>query len=222
MTDKRKLFCVYDGSPPSRSFEINKIEADVSSSRLAQEILQMSNKPFDPSNVPTLSSVDLSLADMDTNININSYIGDKEMLDPRKSLSTLSRNGVTYIIIQLSSPGASLVGTPSPANVSVALARIVDDFFASDSDQVTFLKEFVQGSKDLPVTRGGVPGLPCVRRRGFGRVRTAPSMLFLIFLLQMTLTIRKRWDEPRSFSPNTRSSIYHSLVFLAVAKRERL
>jgi hypothetical protein len=58
------------------------------------------------------------------------------------------------------------------------LNKIADKFFKPASQYSTFLNEFVQGSHDLPVTKGTISGLPCVGRRDQLRPREAPSLLF--------------------------------------------
>jgi len=60
----------------------------------------------------------------------------------------------------------------------VALATIANRFFAPDSDHAKFLNEFVMGWHSVPVTRGAVPGLPRVGKRGQVTAREAPTLLF--------------------------------------------
>jgi hypothetical protein len=61
----------------------------------------------------------------------------------------------------------------------VDLDKIADEFFSPASRNVTFLNEFVQGTHDLPVTKGSISGLPIVGKRGLERPGTAPSLLFV-------------------------------------------
>ncbi|KAG0242127.1 hypothetical protein BG011_003368, partial [Mortierella polycephala] len=46
------------------------------------------------------------------------------------------------------------------------LKKITDEFFHPGSTHAKFLEEFVQGSYDLPVTKGSISGLPTVGKRG--------------------------------------------------------
>ncbi|KAG0243188.1 hypothetical protein BG011_003185, partial [Mortierella polycephala] len=58
------------------------------------------------------------------------------------------------------------------------LKKIADKFFHPESVHTKFLNAFVAGSQDLPLTQGGVPGLPRVGKRGLIKAQEAPTLLF--------------------------------------------
>ncbi|ORZ08276.1 hypothetical protein BCR41DRAFT_147706 [Lobosporangium transversale] len=99
----------------------------------------------------------------------------------------------------LSSCQPSRTSTPTfDQDVSLALKKIAAEFFQPDSDHSMFLKEFVSGMYQLPVTESGIKGLPRVGKRGPSKSRTAPTLLF--------------FDLPTEGQPNKNLSIVEQIL----------
>ncbi|KAF9897926.1 hypothetical protein BX616_004753, partial [Lobosporangium transversale] len=118
-----------------------------------------------------------------------------------------------HVIVQRPSPGKydynyttslsscqpSRTSTPTfDQDVSLALKKIAAEFFQPDSDHSMFLKEFVSGMYQLPVTESGIKGLPRVGKRGPSKSRTAPTLLF--------------FDLPTEGQPNKNLSIVEQIL----------
>ncbi|KAK5809582.1 hypothetical protein F5H01DRAFT_381910 [Linnemannia elongata] len=204
MTDDHlTLFCLVDGEATSNAFSV-KIPSTDTVDDLKDHIKTKKSPEFDDVAADKLTLWRVSIPDDEDHDEIpvvldNVIIKDQKKLRATRELSDVWKDkppkGTIHVIIrrppQEHTPIPARVSTPlsdhlsdesrlaSPTDIRVDLDKIADKFFSSASRNVTFLNEFVQGSHDLPVTKGSISGLPTVGKRGLERPRTAPSLLFV-------------------------------------------
>ncbi|OAQ26805.1 hypothetical protein K457DRAFT_21801 [Linnemannia elongata AG-77] len=195
------LFCLVDGEATSNAFSV-KIESTKTIGSLKDHI-----KTKIPNTFNGIDAKDLTLWRVDQpvlaankqNPILLSAIDSPTELDPTDDISDVfpevPPKKTIHIIVQRPPPEhapiPARISTPlsghlsdesrpaSPTDVRADLDKIADKFFSPASQNITFLNEFVQGSHNLPVTKGSISGLPAVGKRGLERPRTASSLLFV-------------------------------------------
>ncbi|RKP22701.1 hypothetical protein SYNPS1DRAFT_31673, partial [Syncephalis pseudoplumigaleata] len=197
MADELLLFCLVDGDPPLEAFPIH-ISSSCSVGDLKDHI-----KSKDPDSFGNVSakrlvlwkvSIPVDTVDVKKELLLATIDTKEELGMPTDELSKVfsvpPAKKTIHIIVERPPPpasvqapaGSSLPPHPRPEfSLEVAhekLARIASDFFDSESSYAQYLKKFVQGKPDLPITQGAVPGLPRVDSRGAAEGREAPSLLF--------------------------------------------
>ncbi|KAG0053924.1 hypothetical protein BGZ90_006089 [Linnemannia elongata] len=175
MTDIRlSLFCLVDGLPISRAFEI-EVSGTRTIAHLKDLIKAKQSPAFDDITGDQLTLWRASIPDDNQKSTLTlAALDDKtELNNPRTRLSKLfpeSPDEKTYILVQ----------RPPPGDLHTDIKKITDKFFAPGSDVVEFLDAFVKGEGALPITSGSICGLPRTWRRGYGKPpETRPSLLFM-------------------------------------------
>ncbi|KAG9064679.1 hypothetical protein KI688_002937 [Linnemannia hyalina] len=168
------LFCLVDGLPSSRAFEI-----EVSETRTVahlKDLIRAKQSPtFNDITGDQLTLWRVSIPVLPANkhrpIFLNEFLESATELSPATRLSKVFPEELPEETVHI------IVQRPAP-DVRADLSKIVDSLFDPTSQHTAFLSEFVQGIHNLPVTSGRISGLPCVGKRGLDRPRTAPSLMF--------------------------------------------
>ncbi|KAG0374252.1 hypothetical protein BGX24_010637 [Mortierella sp. AD032] len=182
MTDSRiNLFCVADEETLSNAFPV-EIESSKTTGDLRDLIKAKKAPRFDDvdANRFTLWQVLVPINGNDNN-NLSVLLvkvpdKDRKKLGPATRLSKVFPEDLpdetVHLIVQ---PPLQQSGPASPKNLRADLDKIAHEFFNPTSHYITLLNEFVQGSHDLPLTKGSISGLPAVS--GCGKARAAMDLL---------------------------------------------
>ncbi|KAG0367157.1 hypothetical protein BGZ54_004332 [Gamsiella multidivaricata] len=163
-----KLFCLVEGESTSRAFPLS-VPSTQTVGDLKKLIKTEKTIAFSDVDAGRITLWLVTVPDDTDEVPIRlDSLNEKKKLRPTSDLSEVFSEGAPKNTIHI------IVQRPPP----VALATIASRFFRPGSEHAKFLKEFVMGSHTLPVTRGGVPGLPRVGKRGQVTVREAPTLLF--------------------------------------------
>ncbi|KAK3836317.1 MAG: hypothetical protein J3R72DRAFT_203497 [Linnemannia gamsii] len=184
MTDSRiNLFCVADEETLSNAFpvenESSKTTGDLKDLIKAKEAPRLDDVD---ANKFTLWQVSVPINGNDNNnlsvLLVNVPDKDRKKLGPATRLSKVFPEDLpdetVHLIVQRPPPVYSPIlareftplfdrskqsGTASAKNLGADIDKIAHEFFTPASHYITFLNEFVQGSHDLPLTKGGISGL---------------------------------------------------------------
>ncbi|KAH7043039.1 hypothetical protein BKA57DRAFT_508403 [Linnemannia elongata] len=195
------LLCLFDGEATSNAFSV-KIESTKTIGSLKVHIKTKILNTFNGIDAKDLTLWHVNQPVLVANKHnpiLLSAIDSPTELDPTDDISDVFPEALPkktiHIIVQRPpqehAPIPARISTPlsghlsdesrpaSPTDVRADLDKIADKFFSPASQNITFLNEFVQGSHNLPVTKGSISGLPAVGMRGLERPRRAPSLLFV-------------------------------------------
>ncbi|KAF9079299.1 hypothetical protein BGX23_004440, partial [Mortierella sp. AD031] len=194
MTDYHlTLFCLVDGEATSNAFPVSS-STTTTVGELKDLIKAKKSPEFDDIAADKLAlwRVLIPITDDDDEVPIAlSSFDEKKKLGPATRLSKVFPEDLPEETVHIIVQRPPQVHAPipvhlsdesrpaSPTDIRADLDKIADEFFSPASRNITFLNEFVQGSHDLPVTKGSISGLPTVGKRGLERPRTAPSLLFV-------------------------------------------
>ncbi|KAF9288968.1 hypothetical protein BGZ88_007965, partial [Linnemannia elongata] len=172
------LLCLFEGEATSNAFSV-KIESTKTIGSLKDHIKTKILNTFNGIDAKdlTLWRVDQPvLAANKHNLILLSAIDSPTELDPTDDISDVFPEAppkkTIHIIVQRPpqehAPIPARISTPlsghlsdesrpaSPTDVRADLDKIADKFFSPASQNITFLNEFVQGSHNLPVTKGSI------------------------------------------------------------------
>ncbi|RKP23898.1 hypothetical protein SYNPS1DRAFT_30342, partial [Syncephalis pseudoplumigaleata] len=188
MADELLLFCLVDGKPPKLAFSID-IPLSRTVYNLKEYIKSKDSDSFENVDACCLNlwkvSIPVNICNLQRGLLLDTInTENKEYLMPTNKLSKVFSDPPPEDTIHI------IVERPLPPErhhprqrlsieaTSAALEDIANEFFSSESFYAQYLKEFVQGKHDLPITQGAVSGLPRVDSRGAAEGREAPSLLF--------------------------------------------
>ncbi|KAG0366097.1 hypothetical protein BGZ54_005814 [Gamsiella multidivaricata] len=165
-------FCLTDGEPTSNAFPVSIPSTDTISN-LRNLIKAEKAVAFADVAADKLTVWRVSVPVVAVNIHNAVFLNE---IDSKTELSPATR--LFKIFTEEPSEEAIHITVQRllPGSLRTDLKQIAGNFFAPESKHTKFLTEFVKGSHCLPVTRGGVPGLPRLGVHGQENVRIAPSL----------------------------------------------
>ncbi|KAF9965237.1 hypothetical protein BGZ70_005179 [Mortierella alpina] len=185
------MFCLVDGEVPSRAFQVS-ISSTATVSDLKKLIKAEKTNDFSDVDADKLTlwrvSYPITAANRHTAVLLSSMDSATE-LEPMDDIADVFQDmppkRTVHVIVQRPPPARaspSLFGhlsepfrPESPTDIRADLDKITIEFFNPASQHIKFLDEFVRGSRNLPLTKGSIPGLPAVS--GCGKTRTAVDLL---------------------------------------------
>ncbi|KAG0047173.1 hypothetical protein BGZ89_005029, partial [Linnemannia elongata] len=177
MTDNLlTLFCLLDGETTSNAFSV-KIPSSDTIDDLKKLIKVEQSPDFDDIAANNLTLWHVAhpvIAANKHNPILLSAIDSPTELDPTDDISDVFLEAPPKKTIHI------IVKRPPPGDLRADIKKITDRFFATGSSASDFLDAYVRGEFKLPITTGGIKGLPKVLRRGVVDSQdSGPSLLFL-------------------------------------------